>query len=221
MEKYDLYLQIEKKFALAGFHLYLTGGTVRDYLLARPSCDLDMASDARPEEVKKLFPEADTSFARFGTVRWKMDGETIEVTTLRKESEYLDFRHPHQVQFVQSPSEDCRRRDFTINGLYLDASGKVYDEVGGLLDLSLHRIKTIGDADVRLSEDPLRILRAIRFAITLDFQIEETLQHAIVRQKGKLQFLRKEKVQEEIRKIKKIDEKKWEKWKALYGLEEL
>lgn len=186
--------------------LFMVGGTVRDYLLGIELFDMDVVTDATPNQMKEFLPEADFTFAKFGSVKLKIDDMKFDITTLRKESNYEDSRHPNRVVFCRSLEEDVLRRDFTINGLYMDNNLKIYDFVNGQVDLENKLIKTIGKADKRIKEDPLRIVRALRFAIEFSFSIDEDLQNAIDNNKDLLKKLNPLKIEEELRKSK--DEKK-------------
>jgi poly(A) polymerase len=156
----------------AGYTAYFAGGCVRDRLLGREPQDFDVATDAPATEVQQLFPKTVPVGVQFGVVLVLMHGEPVEVATFRADSIYLDGRHPTSVHF-SSPVEDAQRRDFTINGMFLDpVTDAVIDYVGGQDDLRAGVIRAIGDAHARISEDRLRMLRAVRFAARLGFVIE-------------------------------------------------
>ena len=193
-------------FSDNGFSLYMVGGTVRDYLLGLELFDMDVVSNATPEDMKKFLPTADYTFARFGSVKYKLDNVKFDITTLRKEMGYSDSRHPNKIEFCDSLEEDVKRRDFTINGLYMDNNLRIYDFVNGQLDLKNKIIKMIGDPKKRIKEDPLRILRALRFSLEFDFSIDENLENAIKNNIDLLKKLNQEKIKEEFHKSK--DEKK-------------
>ena len=155
-----------------GFEAWIAGGAARDHLLGTPPHDVDVATSARPDEVVARWGTAQLVGASFGVVLVSEEGETIEVATFRREGVYHDGRHPSEVSFG-TLEEDARRRDFTVNGLYLDPfTGEVRDLVGGRRDLEAHTIRAIGDARARLGEDHLRLLRAVRLAAQLDFVLE-------------------------------------------------
>src|SRR5262249_16688720 len=149
---------------------YLVGGCVRDILLGREPADYDVATDAIPDEVMRIFPRTYTVGAQFGVVLVPFENgdekDAIEVATFRTDGLYSDGRHPDEVRFPKSAKEDVQRRDFTINGLLLDPmkGDEVLDYVGGHADLSAGLIRTIGEPERRFSEDKLRMLRALRFA---------------------------------------------------------
>lgn len=185
-----------------GYRLYMVGGATRDYLLDRPILDYDFVTDATPIEMREFLPEADYTFARFGTIRIKVNGIKVDITTLRVESEYVDYRHPSKVIFTRSIKEDYVRRDFTINAIYMDEEYNIIDYCGGLIDLNNKLIRFIGDPDKRIKEDPLRILRAERFEKKLGFKIEDETFKAIERNRHLIDELNPLKVQAEIDKIK-------------------
>lgn len=183
-----------------GYSLYMVGGTSRDYLLMIENDDYDFATDATPEEMRKFLPDADYTFSKYGSVKLKDHGIEIDITTLREEGPYNDSRHPSYVHFVKDPAKDYKRRDFTINALYITKDGKIIDYVGGEDDLIKKTIRFIGDPVTRIEEDPLRILRAERFARKLNFTIEPESLRAIRDLQHLLARLNPEKVRMEIEK---------------------
>lgn len=191
---------LKKLFNNRGFRLYIVGGTTRDLLLGRVFSDRDYVSDATPEEMKTFLPEADYTFAKYGAVKLSWNEHPVDITTLREEKGYQDFRHPGVVSFVKDPKLDYLRRDFTINGMYLDEEYTLLDYCGGLADLEAKLIRFIGDPEKRVQEDPLRILRAERFAKTLGFTIEEKTLAAMEKYHGLITKLNPEKIKEEQRK---------------------
>lgn len=164
----------------AGHEAFLVGGCVRDRLLGRPVHDRDLATNATPRELRRLFPEALDVGAHFGVVLIRRNGEEVQVATYRSESGYRDGRHPDDVRFEKDVRADLRRRDFTINALLEDPfTGEVIDHVGGLEDLRSKVIRAIGEPRERFAEDHLRMLRAVRFAAELGFEIEARTRQAI------------------------------------------
>jgi poly(A) polymerase len=165
-------LEIIDRLRSAGFVALLAGGCVRDRLLRRTPKDFDVATDARPERVLELFPQARRVGAKFGVVLVRKFGRDVEVATFRSDGPYSDGRHPDNVRYG-TDREDAQRRDFTINGLFLDPlTERVIDYVGGRADLEAKVIRTIGDPYLRFGEDHLRMLRAVRFATRLGFELE-------------------------------------------------
>lgn len=154
-----------------GFEAYVVGGAVRDYLLGRPVHDVDITTSAHPDEIMALFKRTIPIGIQHGTVAVIYNGRTYEVTTFRSESGYDDFRHPNQVSFESSLKKDLMRRDFTINALAMDRTGQVIDLFGGQDDMKKRRLRTVGCAAERIAEDPLRMMRGIRFVAELDFSL--------------------------------------------------
>ena len=175
---------------------------MRDLLLGRDPKDFDVTTSAQPDELLRLFPRADRVGAHFGVVLVREDGEQVEVATFRSDLEYSDGRHPVGVQFETDPRKDVLRRDFTINALLLDpVSGEILDFVGGRADLDARLIRAIGDPEFRFREDHLRLLRAVRFAARLGFDIEEESFAAIQRLAPLIQGVSPERVRDEIARI--------------------
>ena len=200
----EAYLKLARVYLDHGYNLYLVGGTVRDFLLNKPLGDMDLVSDATPSETKAFLPDVDMTFAKYGSLRYVVDEVKFEITTLRKEARYLDSRHPGKIKFVKDLKVDYKRRDFTINGMYLDYHFKLIDYVGGKQDLDNKLIKVIGSPAKRLKEDPLRILRAIRFSLLLNFKIEDNLSKSMIKYSKLLTKLNNDKVKEELNKISNI-----------------
>jgi poly(A) polymerase len=180
---------------------YVGGGCVRDTLLSRVPGDYDIATSALPGVVERLFPHTKPVGRKFGVMLVIEGPLQIQVATFRAESDYQDGRRPEQVSFGD-PRADAARRDFTINGLFLDpVTGSVRDWVGGEADLRARLIRTIGSADERFGEDHLRLLRAVRFAAQLDFTIEPATLAAIGAHASKIQGISAERIREELVKI--------------------
>jgi poly(A) polymerase len=174
-------IEIIRRLQRHGFEALLAGGCVRDMLLGRPAKDYDVATNARPPEVTRLFSRTLQVGAKFGVVIVLMRGRQVEVATFRSEAGYEDGRHPSEVRFT-SAAEDAGRRDFTINGMFYDPlQEQVIDYVSGQADLARRIIRTIGDPDERFGEDYLRMLRAVRFSTQLGFAIEPETYAAIGR----------------------------------------
>ena len=184
----------------AGFEARYVGGCVRDTLLDRPIHDWDIASQALPEDVLRLFPHCVPTGIRHGTVTVLLNGVSAEVTTYRCDGAYHDGRHPDGVRFVRSLAEDLARRDFTINAMAMDESGAVTDLFGGREDLSRRVIRCVGEPETRFREDALRMLRAYRFAAQLGFSLDAQTQAAIRRCAPLCASLSRERVREEAEK---------------------
>ncbi|MEB2490770.1 CCA tRNA nucleotidyltransferase [Peribacillus frigoritolerans] len=157
----------------AGFEAYFVGGSVRDYILGRPINDVDIATSATPQEIKRIFPNTADIGIDHGTVLVITDTGTYEITTFRTESGYSDFRRPDAVKFVRSLTEDLQRRDFTMNAIAMDKTGKIIDPFNGKRDLAQKRIITVGNPHERFHEDALRMMRALRFVSQLDFELDQ------------------------------------------------
>lgn len=186
----------------AGHRAYLVGGCVRDLLLGACPKDYDVATDARPDRIMDLFPNSGRVGAHFGVVLVRDGFEQVEVATFRSDFDYSDGRRPDAVHFETDPAQDARRRDFTVNGLMMDAaSGEVLDFVGGRADLEHRAIRAIGDAEARFREDHLRLLRAVRFAARLDFAIAPATFEAIRRNHERIATVSAERVRDELTRI--------------------
>ena len=188
------FLHLAQTFREHGFSLWMIGGTSRDYLLGIEPLDLDFVTDATPEEERAFLPEANYRFAAFGSVKLKVLGREVDLTTLRREWGYDDHRHPTHVEFIRDAEEDSVRRDFTINAIYIDPQGNCLDFHGGLSDLDAKTLRFIGDPRTRILEDPLRIIRAERFASRLGLTIEPASAAAIEELRGELAKLNPDKV---------------------------
>lgn len=194
--------EIVHRLRTEAFQAYLVGGCVRDLVMGREPKDYDVATDATPEQVVKLYPESLTVGAQFGVVIVPREVGNVEVATFRSDGRYADGRHPSEVRYAKTPEEDVRRRDFTLNGLLYDpVEDKVLDYVGGQADIRARRIRTIGDPLERFSEDRLRMLRAVRFAARFGFTLDPTAQDAIRSLAPEIRDVSAERVRDEIVKI--------------------
>ena len=184
-----------------GHVAYFAGGCVRDLVRGRAPKDIDIATDARPEEVQKIFPRTYAVGAHFGVIVVLKGGMQFEVATFRSEGAYLDGRRPSEVRF-STAEEDAQRRDFTINGMFYDPlTDQVIDFVGGRADLEARLVRAIGNPEERFAEDRLRLLRAVRFATVLEFEIEEQTWAALVRQAQSIQQISAERIRDELVRI--------------------
>ncbi len=204
----DIIITLAQAFHAQQKQLYMVGGTVRDVLLHRgKSADADLATDAHPSEIKRLVAPTQPGAVvlvgeRFGTVRLHYDANIVEITTFRSERYNPESRKP-EVCFGTNLEEDLRRRDFTINAMARDPlDGHIIDPFGGRRDLSAHILRAVGEEpNKRFDEDPLRLLRAVRFAAQLDFTIEPETQRSIERQAAKLQKISRERIRDEMNKL--------------------
>lgn len=205
----DFAISIVRTLCEKGHQAYLVGGCVRDLLLGHKPADYDVATDATPDEVMRIFPRTYAVGAQFGVVLvpvvqsdGKPNEETVEVATFRSDISYSDGRHPDAVRFSKSPQEDVQRRDFTINGLLLDPiTNEVLDYVGGRKDLEAGIIRTIGDPELRFTEDKLRMLRAVRFAARFEYQVESGTFSAIQKLAPQIHRVSRERVRDELTKM--------------------
>jgi poly(A) polymerase len=169
----DEAIRIVKKLKSNGYTAYFAGGCVRDLLLCIEPKDFDIATSATPDQIEELFANSIAVGKKYGVIKVVAGGKTIEVATFRSDLSYDDNRRPSKVKF-SNPQEDAKRRDFTINGLFMDpTTGEIFDYVGGREDIKKKTIRFIGDASERINEDHLRLMRAIRFKTTLNFQYEK------------------------------------------------
>lgn len=180
MSHTQLATQIVRKLQDAGFVAYFAGGWVRDYFMGNPSDDVDIATSATPQEIIGLFKQTLLVGISFGVVIVVLEGQQFEVSSFRKDFEYLDGRKPSRIE-LSGPREDAQRRDFTINGMFYDPiNHEIFDYVQGVEDIKNRIIRTIGNPDERFLEDRLRMIRAIRFSAKFDFKIDAETHQAII-----------------------------------------
>ncbi len=207
-------MQVLKQLTDADFEAYIVGGCVRDLIMDMEPKDWDVTTNATPEQIQEIFPD---SFYEneFGTVgvktrtgadsrvakQIKSSLDVIEVTTYRLETTYSNKRHPDEVTFTKKLEDDLQRRDFTMNAIALDVEGKVIDPYNGQDDIKARTIRAVGDASQRFNEDALRMMRAIRFASTLEFEIEESTMQAIAKLHEHLGQISQERVRDEFSKL--------------------
>ncbi len=193
--------QVVEKLQNHGFKAYIVGGVVRDRLLRRPTGDIDIATSAKPEEVQRIFPKTVPVGIEHGTVLVRHGKQSFEVTTFRSEGRYIDHRRPSEVEFHESIEADLSRRDFTINSLALDRDGGIIDPFGGKEDLEQGILKAVGTPAERFQEDPLRMMRGIRFVSILGFRFEETTFSALVENAILLKKISVERIRDEFEKM--------------------
>ncbi len=193
------------RLRFSGLEGYIVGGCVRDSIMGRTPNDWDITTSARPAETLELFSEppfkAIPTGLKHGTVTVVYEGEAIEVTTFRVDGEYLDGRHPERVSFTSSIAEDLARRDFTINAMAYSPRDGVIDLYGGAEDIASGVIRCVGEARKRFSEDALRILRAVRFASVLGFELEDGTAKAAIELSDSLELISRERVGSELSKL--------------------
>lgn len=207
--KNKLLLELNEIFNKYNYNIYLVGGGVRDFLLGKEYSDYDFVTDASVDEVRKMFPNGSYNFAKYGVSQIKINNQMIDLATLRIEKYEDNKRKPSKIEFTTSLQEDSYRRDFTINALYLSKDGKIYDFHNGLTDLNNKVIRMIGDISTRINEDPLRILRCLRFKMMLDFDIEENLNTFIKNHLHLLKEISLVLINQEITKMKSISNEKF------------
>ncbi|NLC72807.1 MAG: HD domain-containing protein [Ruminococcaceae bacterium] len=184
----------------SGFESYAVGGAVRDSLLGKKPSDWDIATSALPDEICRVFSSYNKIIIgiKHGTVAVIIDGSQIEITSFRKDGIYSDARHPEAVSFSASLKDDVMRRDFTVNALAADIDGNIIDYVGGIDDLNAGVLRCVGVADDRLNEDALRILRAMRFASELGFEIESETKLSMKANASLLSMISSERISAEL-----------------------
>src|SRR5438093_379345 len=197
----EIATEIVQRLQKAGFPAFWVGGCVRDFLLGREPGDYDIVTAALPEQVEKLFARTIAVGKKFGVIVVLEGEHQFQVATFRAEADYQDGRRPSQVTFGDARA-DALRRDFTVNGLFYDpVVNELHDWVGGEADLRAKVIRTIGSAAERFSEDHLRLLRAVRLAAQLDFQIEAATFHALKANAAKIRQISAERIREELCKL--------------------
>lgn len=194
-------IDILKIFNQNGYEAYFVGGCVRDYLLGEDFSDIDITTNALPDEVKKVFRKSIDTGIQHGTVTILVNGDSYEVTTFRTEEDYTNHRSPEKVEFVSNLREDLDRRDFTINAMALDYNGKLFDYHNGDQDLNYKIIRTVNNPNERFYEDALRMLRAFRFSSKLGFEIENNTLNAIKKNAELIKFVSIERIVNEFKKL--------------------
>jgi poly(A) polymerase len=193
--------KIMQQLQAAGFAAFWVGGCVRDFLLGREPQDFDIATDARPEQIEKLFKRTIAVGRKFGVMVVVEGGHQFQVATFRAEADYKDGRRPEKIIFANAEA-DALRRDFTVNGLFYDpVTKKIHDWVGGEKDLRKKIIRTIGPPEERFAEDHLRLLRAVRFAAQLNFEIEPETFAAVKSLAPKIKLISAERIRDELLKL--------------------
>lgn len=185
----------------AGYTAYVAGGAVRDRIMGKIPNDYDIATNARPHEVEKLFTKTIATGIKHGTVTVIYNKVGYEVTTFRRDGDYLDNRHPLDVEFINAPREDCLRRDFTINAMMYNPNSGLLDYFCGKRDIRQGIIRCVGNAEDRFREDALRMLRAVRFKAQLGFRIEDKTVSAIKKCAVLIKKVSRERILDELNKI--------------------
>ena len=195
-------LHLAERLRAAGGQAWVVGGAVRDLLLGREVHDWDLATDLPPERTTSLFPRTMEVGARFGTITVLIREASYEITTFRRDGLYSDARRPDEVRYAEHLEDDLVRRDFTVNALAWDPiENRLADPTGGLDDLDARLLRAVGDPVERFTEDGLRLLRAVRFAAQLDFEIEAETYRALVLCAPRLERIAAERVRDELEKL--------------------
>lgn len=184
-----------------GYEAYIVGGCVRDMILGRTPDDWDITTSAKPEETKACFSHTYDTGIKHGTITVLMGNDSYEITTYRIEGEYTDCRHPDEVMFTRDIHEDLLRRDFTMNAIAYHPNEGFIDPFGGIKDIKIKTIKGVGCAEERFKEDALRMLRAVRFAAQLGFEIENETWEALKNNCELIEKISAERIREELQKL--------------------
>lgn len=200
MNRCDKMLEILKKIESKGFEAYFVGGYPRDKYMGKESSDFDICTNAKPEDLNKIFI-CDMRYASYGNVRVNYNNQEYEITTFRKDIKYKNYRQP-EIVYVETLEEDLQRRDFTINTLCIDANGNYVDLLNARKDIDNKLLRTVGNADLKIKEDALRIIRALRFACDLNFKLDADLKNSISKYKNNIYLINSDKVKHEINKTK-------------------
>ncbi len=190
--------KVLNKIEKEGYEAYIVGGFVRDKILNRKSLDVDICTNALPKDIHSMF--VNNTFNNYGGINIKINKFNIDITTYRQELRY-EGRKPVEIKYINNLIDDLKRRDFTVNTLCMNQNGKIIDLLDGKADIKKRLLKIVGDPDKKLSEDPLRILRAIRFACVLNFNIDDNLKLSIINNASYVKTLSNERVREELNKI--------------------
>ena len=194
-------MEVLKKFESHGYMAYIVGGFVRDYLLERKTLDIDICTNATPKEIIEIFDHVKISDFSYGSVTIIYKKVSFDVTTFRKDIKYEDNRKPVKIKYISNLKDDLLRRDFTINTLCMDSNGNIIDLLNGKLDLDKKVVKAVTNPRYKIKEDALRILRAIRFATILDFEIDTNTKKSILKYGYLVEKLSSNRKKEELTKI--------------------
>ncbi len=197
----DVALKVLNEICNHGFKAYIVGGFVRDFILGNLTNDVDICTDATPKDIKNIFKNITLPKVDYGAVRLDIKKCRFDLMTFRKEISYYNYRKPAEIEYIKDLEDDLKRRDFKINTLCMDKDGNIIDLLEGRKDIDNHLINTVGDSITKFVEDPLRILRAIRFYTTLEFELAEEVRLAIIRTKSELSRLSYQRKKDELEKI--------------------
>lgn len=194
-------LKVLKKINSHGFNAYLVGGYPRNLYIGIDSIDYDICTNATPKELKVIFGDSILPIEQYGSVTLLVRGIRFEITTFRKDIKYINNRKPIEIEYINDLDSDLKRRDFTMNTMCIDAYGNLIDLLNGKEDINNRIIKSVGNANSKISEDSLRILRAIRFATVLNFRLDDDLKNAIINNRDLLRSLSYYRKKEELDKV--------------------
>ena len=197
----DTILELLKKIESNGFKAYIVGGYPRDLYMGKSTNDYDICTNATPMEIKQIFSNSSLKREQYGSVTLFYNDLRFEITTFRKDIKYYNNRKPVEIEYIDNLLDDLKRRDFIINTICIDSNGEYIDLLNGRADIDRKIIKTVGDAYKKIEEDSLRILRAVRFATVLDFDLDKRLKEAIKKYKYLLKNLSYYRKKEELDKI--------------------
>ena len=184
-----------------GFEAYIVGGYVRDFILGIESTDIDICTNAKVKEILDIFSDVNVTSNEYGAVKMITNNAKIDITTYRRDLRYNGSRRKVEMEYVDNLIDDIQRRDFTMNTLCMSKEGNIIDVLGGKQDIEDKIVRCVGDINERINEDPLRMLRAVRFATVLGFKIEENLYEELKNNKELLEALSMERIKEELTKI--------------------
>ena len=194
-------LRILSKIEENGYKAYIVGGFVRDYVLGINSKDVDIATSATPKDIMRIFQNSVLPKEQYGSITLYIKNDRFEITTFRKEIKYINNRKPIEIEYIDNLLEDLKRRDFRMNTLCMDKNGNIIDFLTGKKDIENKVINTVGDGVYKFSQDSLRILRAIRFATTLNFELSDEVRESIIKTKYLLRTLSYNRKKQELDKI--------------------
>lgn len=194
-------LKILNKIEEKGYKAYIVGGFVRDYILGIPSLDVDIATNATPKEIMKIFENSVLPNEEYGAVTLYVKNNRFEITTFRREIRYIENRKPVEIEYIDNLEEDLLRRDFRMNTLCMDKNGNIIDYLNGRDDIDNKLINTVGNSDFKFAQDSLRMLRAVRFATILDFKLSDDVKNSIKKNKKYLLTLSYDRKKQELDKI--------------------
>ncbi|MBR3490425.1 MAG: hypothetical protein IKH36_02925 [Bacilli bacterium] len=184
-----------------GYKAYIVGGFVRDYVLGINSLDVDIATNATPQQIMGIFPNSVLPKEEYGSITIYIKNDRFEITTFRREIKYINNRKPIEIEYIDDLIEDLKRRDFKMNTLCMDKTGRILDYFDGKKDIENKVINTVGNSDAKFSQDSLRILRAVRFATILNFELSNEVKSAIIKNKSLLRNLSYSRKKQELDKI--------------------